>query len=116
MNEELDGIKPAGRALAAKGVSKEFQDWCDLRGVDPNEELQAAFWGGFRHARNKQARPELKLPSFTNTVMTVYQERDQARSEVQELAKHLALAGRVNARFQDLLESARVLILETDGV
>lgn len=97
-----------------KGVSKEFQDWCDLRGVDPNEELQAAFWGGYRHARHKQSRPELKLPSFTNTVMTVYQERDQAREEVQELARELARAGKVNARFQDLLESARVLLMEIE--
>lgn len=95
-------------------VSKEFQDWCDLRGVDPNKELQAAFWGGYRHARVKQGRPELKLPSFTNTVMTVYQERDQARAEVKELSKHLALAHRVNERFQDVLKSARALIIETD--
>ena len=103
---------------AAKGTSKEFQDWCDFRGIDPNEELQAAFWGGYRHARDRRGNPvpKNKLAAFTNTVMTVYQERDQARAEVQELSKHLALAGKVNARFQDLLTSARALLMETDGV
>ena len=57
---------------------------------------------------------QLRLKAYTETVMQVYGERDQARDEVKELKRALANAKDVNAKFNKLYLASKELIDECD--
>jgi hypothetical protein len=91
----------------------QFNEWCDLYAVKPTKELETAFWGGFKHAKERLGNPApytLKLAPFTETVIQAYGQRDKAQEEVKELTRHLAKANQVNVKMHKLLEAARELI------
>ena len=76
----------------------------------PKKILEQCYREGYVQATlelTPKSPESLKLAPFTNTVLTVYTERDQARAEVQELTGQLQKAAEINEKFHALLIAAR---------
>ena len=140
-DESYEGHSPPSGDASVKSLPQAFLEWWEDSGLETaplnyrnQHQFRQAFERGVTAATQQlredsiakaaaarkrgsaavgpEVPKQLRLKAFTETVVKVYGERDQARDEVTEHRRALANANDVNAKFNKLYLASKELIDE----